>query len=98
MSCRGLEGWTTFNLQFDKFWEAQIIEGEKAFESDKNKGLLDDPETYANDYAAKWALIAFTRSIDSTVIHLEKKDSLIAEKLIDLQRNFSETIELIEID
>ena len=97
-SCRGLEGWTTFNFQFDKFWGSQINEGKKAFESDKNKGLLDDPETFANDFAAKWALIAFTRSIDSTVIHLESRNSLIADKLIDIQKNSPDTIELIEID
>ena len=93
-----LGGWTTFNFQFDKFWGSQINEGKKAFESDKNKGLLDDPETFANDFAAKWALIAFTRSIDSTVIHLESRNSLIADKLIEIQKNSPDTIELIEID
>ena len=96
-SCRGLEGWTTFNFQFDKFWEAQISEGQKAFENDTNKNLLDDPDTFANDYAAKWALIAFTRSIDSMVIHLEDKNSSIAKKLIDIQKRSSGSIDLIEI-
>ena len=62
------------------------------------KELLDDPETFANDFAAKWALIAFTRSIDSTVIHLESRNSLIADKLIEIQKNSPDTIELIEID
>ena len=96
-SCRGLEGWTSFNFSFDDFWDAQKKEGAKEFHNSKNKDLLYDEKSYSNDYAAKWALIAFTRSIDSTVIHLNNEKSEVAEVLLDIQKNMSEMVELIQI-
>jgi hypothetical protein len=97
-SCRGLEGWTSFNFSFDDFWDAQKKEGAKEFHNAKNKDLLYDQISYSNDYAAKWALIAFTRSIDSTVIHLSNAESEIAKILLEIQENMSEVVELIRID
>ena len=85
------------NFSFDDFWDAQKKEGAKEFHNSKNKDLLYDEKSYSNDYAAKWALIAFTRSIDSTVIHLNNEKSEVAEVLLDIQKNMSEMVELIQI-
>lgn len=72
-SCRGLEGWVAINLGFDAFikekmdgWEAQTRDG---------PGDFSDDTTAARRFAARWAMIALTRAIDTIVIELSKEGS-----------------------
>lgn len=78
-SCRGLEGWVAINLGFDTFirmkmdeWEAQLYGVPGDFRDD----------TYAaRRFAARWAMIALTRAIDTIVIEL-KEDVSEAKSLL----------------
>ena len=80
-SCRGLEGWITFLHQFDTFWNYKIEELKK----DKGqKKLFEDNEDFINEGVSKWALIALTRSINSTVIQIDSRESHLGKILWEL--------------
>lgn len=94
-SSRGLEGWTTFLYDFDKFWDLATADGLRQFQNKRD--MLDSPDAYAQDHAAKWALIALTRSIDSTVIHINSENSYIGKILMDIHKEMDDCIEIIKL-
>ncbi len=73
-SCRGLEGWTTFNFELDTFWEYKFNIEKNNFHNSEN---FQSPEEQAYEMTAKWILIPLTRSMDTIIINLTKKDSQI---------------------
>jgi len=93
-SCRGLEGWITFLHEFDDFWEykKEDVKDEKG-----QKKLFEDEEDFVNEEVAKWALIALTRSISSTVIQINSKESFIGKVLWELSEKNKDYIQWIKI-
>ncbi len=67
-SCRGLEGWTVFALGFDEFWAFKFSDGLRS--AGTVEDLFRSPEDMAQEAAARWAMIAMTRAIDSLVIQI----------------------------
>jgi len=80
-SCRGLEGWITFLHHFDTFWDYKIDNIKKEI---GQKKLFEDDEDFINEGVAKWALIALTRSINSTIIQIDSKESSLGGILWEL--------------
>tara|TARA_B100001063_G_C16763724_1_gene557436 strand:- start:185 stop:2242 length:2058 start_codon:yes stop_codon:yes gene_type:complete len=72
-SCRGLEGWITFNHYLDEYWEYEF----NTQKIDIAQGSLFEnaTEEQKRNEAFRWTLIALTRPIDSTVITLRDKNS-----------------------
>ncbi len=82
-SCRGLEAWSVICFSFDKFFS------QKQDEPDAERFLIDNEEKtkltqdlfkVSNDdrkkmYAATWALMAMTRTIDSLYIQVNDRNS-----------------------
>ena len=82
-SCRGLEAWSVACFSFDKFFN------QKQDDPDAERFLIDDNEQSIlvqdmfmvsnedrkNMYAATWALMAMTRTIDSLYIQINDRNS-----------------------
>lgn len=78
-SCRGLEGWTTINFGFDRFYDHKLALAEKL--GPINTEGISDPALWASRFAATWAMIPLTRAIDTIVIEVSKNDSKIKAAL-----------------
>lgn len=95
-SCRGLEGWFTFNFGLDDFWDFKIEESKEEFNSKSGQqSFLDSPEEFAREQTAKWLLIALTRSIDSTVIQLNDGNHYLSQILREIYEENKDYIEWI---
>ena len=73
-SARGLEAWTVVCLEFDTFLE----EKEKEYVLQDNGVddlLLESPEEKKKKYMYNWAMIPFTRAIDTIVITMKNESS-----------------------
>jgi len=86
-SCRGLEGWTTINFGFDKFYEHKLALAEKL--APTNTEGIPDPTLWASRFAATWAMIPLTRAIDTIVIEISQGDSRIKDALTEIYRGGS---------
>lgn len=84
-SCRGLEGWTTFNFELDTFWDYKFNLEKNNFKDFEN---FQTPEEQAYEMTAKWILIPLTRSMDTIVINLTEKDSQIKTFLKQLKDEY----------
>ena len=92
-SCRGLEGWTVINLDFDEFIEYKM----KTFtEEETNELALELFEEKRNRFVYLWALIPMTRAIDTLIITLKNKDSHIARIMREIYEENPDFIEWIE--
>jgi hypothetical protein len=82
-SCRGLEAWSVACFSFDKFFNQKLDDpdAERFLIDDKEKiKLTQDMFKVSNEdrkkmYAATWALMAMTRTIDSLYIQVNDRDS-----------------------
>ena len=81
-SCRGLEGWAAINLGFDEFLRIKI-DGWGA-QADGEPGDFVDDSSAARRFAARWAMIALTRAIDTIVIEVSDCGSEAKELLRNL--------------
>ena len=89
-SARGLEGWTTFLMNFDQFIENQKQDSIKQFERQNITEI--SKEEYVDDITNRWIMMMLTRSVDTTVIHFQNKDSLIYEKMISYSEKYPDFI------
>ena len=71
-SARGLEGWTVVCMDFDVFLEEKVTE---YTEGEVDSLLLESPEEKKRKYIYNWAMIPFTRAIDTLVITIKDKES-----------------------
>ena len=78
-SCRGLEGWSVFNLGFDDFieyksklWDKNPIQN--------NDGMIEYSKL-KQQYLLQWLMIPLTRGIDTLVIHFSNKESEIKSRV-----------------
>jgi hypothetical protein len=82
-SCRGLEGWCVVCLRFDELIEYKMntykMTGEEL-------GLDEDKAKLRN--VLLWALMPLTRPIDTLIIVLKNKDSLVGKMLKELSESY----------
>jgi len=75
-SCRGLEGWMSINVGFDKFLDAKFKEARTR--SFPDGGLLSSREDLMKEFVSRWAMIPLTRAIHTLVLHIEDpKDDIV---------------------
>lgn len=79
-SCRGLEGWITINYGLDEFFDYKFSQLQSGLAPSDNM-LVNDPDRIRL-LTAKWVLIALTRAMDTLVIQISNKDSIIRDALI----------------
>ena len=89
-SCRGLEGWISVNIAFDKFYEYKYNEYKPPTEGQFD---LMPEEVKKEIYVANWCLIPLTRAIDTIVLHIEDSNSYISKILKEM---YNETPEYME--
>lgn len=71
-SARGLEGWTVVCMDFDVFLEEKVAE----YTVDEvDSLLLESPEERKRKHIYNWAMIPFTRAIDTLIITIKDKES-----------------------
>lgn len=92
-SARGLEGWTVCCMNFDEFME--IKEKQYSPKSGGNKLFLENDEDKKRKYIINWALIPFTRAIDTLIITLHDTNSLYSKQLIKLAKQHPDYIRVI---
>lgn len=80
-SARGLEGWAVFCLDFDVFLQEKEDE---YVESKADSLLLESPEERKEKYLMNWAMIPFTRAIDTLVITIKDENSKQAQLLKEI--------------
>jgi hypothetical protein len=95
-SCRGLEGWTVMNYAFDDFWEYKYNE---YFHSSK---LLNEPvgsrTECACEFASRWAMIPLTRAMDTLVINVSNRPSLVRDALAKVHARRGDFVQWIDLD
>ena len=92
-SCRGLEGWMAFLFGLDQFYEYKYSDWRP--DPDSEGALTHDP-TAAARYAARWLMIPLTRAMDTLVIELTERESLlhaVVRQAAADHRDFVRTIE-----
>ena len=80
-SCRGLEGWVSVNLAIDDFHQYKVNDYLNRL---RDTGVLTNPDDVASDehlerannFAARWIVIALTRAIDTLVVEIGPEDTL----------------------
>ena len=91
-SCRGLEGWITFNHYLDEYWEYEF----NTQKIETQGSLFENAtEPQKRNEAFRWVLIALTRPIDSTIITLKNKDSELGKILRTIHETHSEFVHWI---
>ena len=79
-SCRGLEGWTVVNMDFDGFY---FEKRDRYLSLPQNETLSPSGEPLAAHlYAARWALIPLTRAIDTLVVQISGQPNRVREALL----------------
>lgn len=92
-SCRGLEGWTVVNIDFDKFIEYKM----QTYEEEERMELaLESYEEKRRKFVYLWALIPLTRAIDTLVITLNNSEGYIGKILKEVYQENPDFIEWIE--
>ena len=89
-SSRGLEAWTVFCLDFDKFIEAK----ESMFDpnEESNSLILESKEERRRKYINNWMMIPLTRAIDTIVITLDDAGSDIGKLLFKISEENSDYV------
>lgn len=87
-SARGLEGWSVFLMDFDSF-----LSTKRELALNEYSGLSDpvlNQEEWLQREVARWALMIFTRPVDTLFIHIQDKNSptyqwlkILAERMPD---------------
>jgi hypothetical protein len=88
-SSRGLEGWTVVCLDFDSFFEKQLLAG-KGIERD----MLQSQSEVAHAFASQWAMIPITRAVDTLVLQLQR-DSVLTSAVIAAAEAHRDFVEII---
>lgn len=91
-SCRGLEGWITICLQFDKLVEFKLKEAQDLPFNDSLE--LESPEERQRKYAYLWSLMPLTRAIDTLLITISDTSSDISTRLLKVARMYPDFVEI----
>ncbi|MFC1560339.1 DNA/RNA helicase, partial [Pseudomonadota bacterium] len=95
-SCRGLEGWTVILNKPDVYWESCKNDKLKTGMNDAERLALEDIGELAIVSAWRRTLISLTRPLDTLVISLDDPESEFSSTLLDVARECSEFIEILE--
>lgn len=94
-SCRGLEGWTVVCLELDEFinYKFETFENENIVYDN----ILETEEERRDKFVNLWSLIPLTRAIDTLIITIKNKDSLLAKRLFEIyeKNDFIQWIETV---
>jgi hypothetical protein len=90
-SCRGLEGWTVVCIEIDEL--IKYLSNKYKQDEDTLQLALESHEEKKNRYVYMWSLIPLTRAIDTLVITIKDKNSIIAKKLYELYNENKDFIE-----
>lgn len=93
-SCRGLEGWVVVCLELDEFMRYKY-ETFEDIETEEEIAFMSYDEKRAK-FVNLWTLIPLTRAIDTIIITIKNRNSLIANVLREVYLANPDTIEWIE--
>lgn len=94
-SCRGLEGWTVINYAFDDFYDYKY---EQWLASPPDLGgLFETNDDLAAAFAAQWMMIPLTRAMDTLVINVSKRPSVVKDALMKVQKRRSDFVEWMKL-
>jgi hypothetical protein len=91
-SARGLEGWTVFALNFDRYFNELKNHLHIEYNLLENKALSLDEWVHIE--ISRWLLMIFTRAIDTIFIHIEDKNSEVFKLLESFANNYPDYISL----
>lgn len=94
-SCRGLEGWTVINYAFDDFYEYKFDQW-LASPPDLG-GLFESKEELAAAFATQWMMIPLTRAMDTLVINVSQRSSVVKDALRSVHKRRSDFVEWVTL-
>lgn len=90
-SCRGLEGWSVINYAFDDLYDYKYRQWLEA-EID-TEGRFETNEELANAFASQWIMIPLTRAMDTLVINVSLRDSLLKDVLRNVRERRTDFVD-----
>ncbi|MBP3124754.1 AAA family ATPase [Thalassospira sp. ER-Se-21-Dark] len=94
-SCRGLEGWAVINYAIDDLYDYKR-EQWLALSEDPG-GLFETREELAANYAAQWLMIPLTRAMDTIVVNVTNRPSVVKDALRGIYNQRTDFIEWLKI-
>lgn len=94
-SCRGLEGWITINLSLDDLYGYKFDSWEK--EDMGERLLFASNKELAHQHACRWLMMPLSRAIDTLVINISHKDTIISRALKSVKQECGDIIEWYEM-
>jgi hypothetical protein len=94
-SCRGLEGWTTFNYGLDELWDYKVRQW--LAEEHEVDDLLETREEAAARHAAGWIMIPLTRAIDTLVINVGRAPGPLRDALAQVAARRADFVQWIDL-
>ncbi len=91
-STRGFEGWTVCCMDFDEFME--IKESQYKPSNSVNSLFLESSEDQKVKYLLNWAMIPFTRAIDTLIITLRDENSFYSKTILELTEQHPDFISI----
>lgn len=82
-SCRGLEGWSVVLFGLDDFYLSKLNQIQNNNSNEAQAKLL----------TARWLMIPLTRAMDTLVIHLSSKNSVVKDVLKDIASQYESLVE-----
>jgi hypothetical protein len=92
-SARGLEGWTTFLMNFDEFYNNQINQLKKNYLD--LEGVNQTIDEWVMTEINRWLMMILTRSVDTTFIHFKNEESEIFKKMSFYSKKYPDFISVI---
>jgi hypothetical protein len=92
-SCRGLEGWTVFNLAVDDFFNYKISTWQRLNNGEANS----EDATLVHQFAARWLMIPCTRAIDTLVLNVRDPESVLGKLLKITAKRYQDFVEWIKL-
>lgn len=93
-SCRGLEGWVCVLDGFDLFWSAKRDEALSRISDGPLSVSMQSPKDQAALFAWRWAMIAFTRPIDTLVISIRDPSAPMSQLLASVAFDLADIVEI----
>jgi hypothetical protein len=81
-SCRGLEGWIVVNYGLDELWEYK--RRQRRAELLEENDLYHSADDIASLHASRWVMIPLTRAIDTLVVNVGTRPSVVRNALLSV--------------
>jgi hypothetical protein len=89
-SCRGLEGWVVIALALDELYR---YKRETWQPSAAEPGLFSDDPEESHRHAARWLMIPLSRAIDTLVVEIATKPSVVRDALLKVAKVCQDFVE-----